>query len=373
MHIALDIRPALTRGTGVGTFVEQLALALDSLDGKHHMSLFTSSAKERWPSGRLPALKRSRVVDRRWPVRVLNWLWHRAGWPPVDRFVGKVDVAHSPSPLLLPSRGKKVVTLHDLYFLTHPQHTKAEIRRDYVSLVKRHVAAADAVLAVSNATADAAYEHLRVPKDRIRVCSEDAAPIYDRPARRQELADIDSLIPNPFFLYVGTIEPRKNLPALLKAFDTLSRADDETMLVIAGGRGWGTGEFDEQMEQLRTRDRIWISGYRDRRFLRALYHRATALVMPSHCEGFGLPLVEAMACGCPLIVANNTALPEVAGDAALYWNSDDAEELAGLMVQMRDDEPLRKELIAKGGNRRKEFSWKRSAEHVLKLYEDISS
>jgi len=371
--VALDIRPALTRGTGVGTFVEQLAVALDDLDVELQMRLFTSSAKERWDPGRLSDLKRSTIIDRRWPVRVLNGLWHRVGWPPVDRFVGRVDIAHSPTPLLMPTRGRKIVTLHDLYFLTHPEHTRAEIRRDYAPLVRRHVAAADAVLSVSQSTANAAMEHLDVPGERIRICGEDAAPIYDEPARPEELADVDRLVGRPFFLYVGTIEPRKNLPALLEAFDLFCETDDEAMLVIAGERGWGTSAFDDGLRQLRSRSRVWISGYRDQRFLRALYHRATGLVMPSRCEGFGLPLVEAMACGCPLLVADNTALPEVAGDAALYWSSDDPEDLAGLMAQLRDDETLRAQLVANGKRRRTEFSWRRSAERVYELYRDLVS
>jgi glycosyltransferase involved in cell wall biosynthesis len=372
LTIALDIRPALRKGTGVGTFVEQLALSLDQLEGDHHMKLFSSSMKDRWQDKQLGHLRRSEIVDKRWPVKILNTLWHWFEWPPVDRFVGTVDIAHSPNPLVLPSRGKTIVTIHDLYFITHPESTTAEISRDYTRLVRKHCASADGIVAVSEATAREAIEHLGIDKSRIRVCWEDAARVFNNAPTKEELAQIDQLIPNPFFLFVGTIEPRKNLSSLLKAFDSLTERHDDLMLVIAGGKGWGTGTFDSVLQKLRHRKSVWISGYRDRRFLRALYHKAVALVMPSHCEGFGLPLVEAMACGCPLIVANNSAMPEVAGDAAVYWNSKDPEELAGLMEQVLQDQELRNSLITRGRKRRGRFSWGKTAERVMQLYQDLA-
>lgn len=368
MHIAIDMRPALSHGTGVGTFIEQLALALDRQEGDHHISLFSSSRKERWPDNRLPALRRSRVVDRRWPVRLLNTLWHRAGWPPVDRFVGRTDIAHSPTPLIMPCRGRRIITLHDLYFLTNPEDTVREIRRDYVGLVRRHARTADAIIAVSRATARAAEEYLQLPPEKLHVCLEDAAPIYDQPPTDHDLEQIDALIGRPFVLFVGTLEPRKNLPPLVRAFEILNARYPQLMLVVAGARGWGVNSGDVGLERLRQRGAAWLGGYRDQRFLRALYHRARCLVMPSKCEGFGLPLVEAMACGCPLVVADNSALPEVAGDAALYWRGGDEEQLAGLIERLLEDGEERRSLIARGAARRREFSWDRTAATVLAVY-----
>lgn len=370
MNIALDIRPALSRGTGVGTFVGELALALDALEGDHSIHLFTSSLKERWPSGYFKSLERSRVVDKQWPVSVLNALWHRFGWPRVDKFVGPVDISHSPTPLIMPSRAKRIVTVHDLYFMTHPDQTQREVRRDYTKLVKAHCCKADAVIAVSQATADDAGDLLEIPQDRLHVCWEDASPVFDIPPTKEELQDVESLISKPYFLFVGTIEPRKNLDALVRAFAILEQRHSDVKLVIAGNWGWGTHSFSRELEQLRDKEKVWISGYRQRRFIRALYHKAIALVMPSHCEGFGLPLVEAMACGCPLIVADNSALPEVAGEAALYWR-DGEEELASLMERMATDSQLRATYVNRARERRKQFSWQETARRVLNLYREL--
>jgi glycosyltransferase involved in cell wall biosynthesis len=372
LRIAIDIRPALRCGTGVGTFVEQLVLALDSLDGGHRLALFTSSSRHRWPADRLGALLRSEIHDRHWPVRLLNLLWNRLGRPRIERFVGPVDIAHSPTPLLLPSRGARVVTLHDLYFLRRPEQTRAEVRRDYAPLVRRQVVAADAVVAVSEATKADAVELLGLPPERISVCGEDAAPLFDQPPTAEELAWSEGVTAGPFILFVGTVEPRKNLPALLRAYGMLQAAHPELRLVIAGGRGWRIEEFESALRALPAPEHVIITGYLPQRRLRALYHRALALVMPSHCEGFGLPLVEAMACGCPLVVARNSSMPEVAGEAALYWKGSDDEELAELLEKVLEDSGLRDDLISKGGERRKHFSWRRSAGVVLGLYRELA-
>jgi glycosyltransferase involved in cell wall biosynthesis len=372
MRVALDIRPALRQGTGVGTFVEQLVLALDDLPGDHRLLLFTSSWKDRWPTDRLSGLRRGAIIDRRWPVKYLNLLWNRLSRPRIETFIGPTDVTHSPTPLIIPSRARKVVTLHDLHFLRRPEHAHGEIRRDYPALVRRHAALADAVLSVSEATARDAQELLGIPREKIVVCGEDASPVFDAPPGEEEMQESAALAPQPFVLFVGTIEPRKNLPALLQAYSYLQPRFPELRLVVAGGRGWALQEFDAAWAALPKPEKVIVTGYLEKISLRSLYHRAELLVMPSLCEGFGLPLVEAMACGCPLIVADNSSLPEVAGDAALYWRSGDPRELATLMGDLLEDRGLRKELIERGRRRRARFSWKRTAEIVLQVYRELT-
>ena len=372
MRVAIDIRPALARGTGVGSFVEHLVPALDSPPGDHRLLLFTSSLKERWPPARLSGLQRAEVIDRKWPVRLLNLFWHNLVWPPVDRFVGPVDVAHSPSPLLMPAKNSTVVTLHDLYFLRRPEHTHGEIRKHYPKMVREHVHRADGVLAVSEATAGDAQEILGLPGDRIVVCGEDVSPVFDEPPTEEEMELSRRVAPEHFLLFVGTIEPRKNLPGLLRAFSIFQERYPEVSLVVAGPRGWGVDEFEAALEGIRDPTRVIVTGYLDPIAIRALYHRAIALVMPSLCEGFGLPLVEAMACGCPLVAAKNSALPEVAGDAALFWETGDLEELGELLFSVVEDRELRARLIESGRKQRRKFSWRRTAEIVLELYKEIS-
>jgi len=373
VRIALDIRPALREGTGVGTVVEELVRALDAAEGDHELRLFTSSFKDRWDAKRLAQLNRSTIIDAKWPVKLLNPLWHWIGMPKIESFVGPVDVAHSPTPLILPAKAKKIITLHDLYFFTHPEHTHDEIRRDYHRLVRRHTERADLISTVSHATKDAAVKHLGIEASRLRVCRPDASSFFDEDPCDTELDRVTSLTTRPFFLFVGTNEPRKNAEALINAFAQISSRNSDVALVFFGARGWKTRPFDLALESIPDKKRVIITGYRDRYLLRALYHRAIALVMPSHCEGFGLPLVEAMACGCPLIVRETSAMPEVAGDAAKYWSSGRIDELASIMESLFFDNEERSDLIQRGRLRRRNFSWKMTAKKTLLMYDELGS
>src|SRR5688572_25800702 len=185
------------------------------------LTLFSSSWKDRLDAGRVPG---TGVVDVRVPVRVLNTAWHRLGWPPVERFAGPVDVAHSFHPLLMPAaRARQVVTIHDLDFLDHPERTRGEIRRDYAALAPRHARTAAAVVTVSRFTAGEIERRLEVPRDRIVVCSPGAPAWPRRPASA----------PAGPILFLGTLEPRKNIGTLLKAYGALiARLPDAPPLLL---------------------------------------------------------------------------------------------------------------------------------------------
>ena len=374
IRIVLDVRPALSRGTGVGTFVVELAAALARVGGDHRLVLLSSSWRERWrPPEALRDAEGVEVVDRRWPVRLLRWSWPRLGWPPMEWLTGAADVAHSPSPLLLPARrARRVVTVHDLYALRHPEQARGEMRTAYPRFAAAHARAADAVLTPSEAAAREARDLLGVDPDRLVVCGEDAAADFDRAPTGAELEASRAVVSGEFVLFVGTVEPRKNTAALLEAFAAVHRLRPDLELVLAGPRGWGTAEHDAALAALPCRGAVRQLDWVDRGLLRALYHRATLLVLPSRWEGFGLPLVEAMACGCPLVVSRHGALPEVGGEAALVWPDDDPAHLAELILRVASEPPLRARLVEAGWRRRGEFSWDRTAGVVHDLYRRLA-
>jgi glycosyltransferase involved in cell wall biosynthesis len=366
VHILLDYRPALRDRTGVGEYAHELARALATTAAPDdRLTLFTSSWSDRADSA-LCEWPATTVIDRRVPVRVLNWAWHRLGWPPIEFLAGGIDVAQSLHPLMLPARrAKQVVTVHDLDFLAHPERTSAEIRRDYPNLVRRHVTAAALVVANSKDTATAVHTMLGVEANRIVVC---------RPGLPAWIGDpVDRVPPqNGYVLFVGTLEPRKNLGALLDAWEHL--IDEEPSLprlCIAGGTRPGSEEWLARLSHPPLRERVDFVGYVNADSRRALYEGARLLVLPSHHEGFGLPVLEAMALGVPVVASRAGALPEVAGDAALLVPPDDRRALAEAIRRVLASPELAEDLRRRGLARARVFSWVEAARTLRDAYARI--
>jgi glycosyltransferase involved in cell wall biosynthesis len=364
--IGIDFRPALSRATGVGRYFQGLVSGLQEIDRENRYVLLSSSFKERARPETRPA--NFRLVDRRVPVSVLNALWHRLQLPSFDWLAGcEIDVAHSPTPLRLPSRrARSVVTVHDLFFLDHPEATSREIRRDYAALVRSHVRKADAILANSRTTADAVEARLDVPRERIHVVH---AGIDERFLAAEPSGNGSG---PPYLLAVATEEPRKNLSTLLEAFAILKRRGFEGSLKIAGGAGLDTPLVVETIARLGIGREVSRLGYVDDLELPSLYRNARALVSPSLWEGFGLPLLEAMATTTPLVASDIPVHREVAEDAAVFVPPRDPEALARGIESVWTDEPLRARLEARGLERVREFSWASSAKKTLELYRRLA-
>lgn len=365
LTIGLDFRPALSRATGVGRYFQGLIWGLARLDGDNDYVLFSSSWKERARACERPA--NFRLVDRRVPVRVLNALWHRAGGPTLDWLTStSVDIAHSPTPLILPSRrGRSIVTVCDLFFLDNPDQTTREIRRDYVALVRAHVNRADAVLAISETTARDVVDKLGVPRERVHVIHAGLDESFVKRASHDGCED--------YLLTVATLEPRKNVPVLLEAVSLLKKRGWDGRLRIAGGSGLDTARVDATIARLGLGEVVEKLGYVDASALPALYQRARAVVMPSLWEGFGLPLLEAMASEVPLVASDIPVHHEVAGDAAVFAEPGDANALADAIEKVEGDDELRGELIARGRARVSRFSWDASAQKALELYRTLGT
>ncbi|MFW5691505.1 MAG: glycosyltransferase family 4 protein, partial [Chloroflexota bacterium] len=279
----------------------------------------------------------------------------------------RLDLLHSVD-FIPPHRGARrhVITVHDLTFLHYPQHKDRAARRYYNDQIAWAVRRADHILAVSEATRQDLITMLSVPADRITVQPHGVDPRY----QPQSVEAVRLLgLPNTYLLHVGTLEPRKNIPALLDAY---TRLDDPPPLVLAGQVGWLFDETLARIKQMQAdhvpvilRDDIADAA------LPALYSGALALVIPSFYEGFGLPALEAMACGTPVIASNTSSLPEVVGDAGRLIDPQDVEALAGALRVATTDAGWRGEASTRGLARAAAFTWARSARIALDVYHRV--
>jgi glycosyltransferase involved in cell wall biosynthesis len=367
MNFGLDLRPSLTKPTGVGSYVLGLARRLPALAPNDHFFFFSASLKDRYPRTDWPS--NARLVDRRLPVQALNFAWNRLGAPALDRLVGaSLDLVHSPHPLIVPGRkAKHVVTIHDLFFFKHPELTDAEVRRDYVPLVRDHVKRADGVICVSEYTAQEARLLLDVPPEKIAVIPNGVDPAYREPI---EATEADAVLarrglPRGALLYVGSEEKRKNLVNLAMAYMGLARGGRVPPLVLVGpGSHWASGGAIAS-------PRIYSTGYLETREIRALMAASAALVLPSLEEGFGLPVAEAMAAGLPVVCSRGSALEEVAGGAATLVDPLNTRSIADGIERVLYDRSLAEAQRAKGLERSQRFDWDKAATETLALYHRV--
>lgn len=372
MLVGVDASRSVTaRRTGTENYSLYLIRELLALEGAYRFRLYFSQA----PSGDLL------LGAAQWRVMPFPRLWThlRLSW---EMLADPPDLLFVPShvlPLIHPRRS--VVTVHDLGFLYHPEaHTLSQ--NLYLRWSTRHNAhAATRVLADSQATRRDLVRHYSIPDSKIAVVypgrDETLAPVTD-PAMLSATRARYSLA-GPYLLYVGTLHPRKNLVRLVQAFGSFlqSSADGpgapaaSLQLVLAGQKGWLYDDILAQVRKLGLSDRVVLTGYVPDADLPALLSGALAFVFPSLYEGFGLPLLEAMACGTPVICSDASSLPEVAGDAALLVNPTDTEALADALARLVADEGLRKALVERGFRQMQRFSWRRCAEETLRVLEEV--
>ena len=360
VRILIDYRPALHQPTGVGEHTRNLSRAI-AAEGSYRdvsVTIFSSSLRHRLPP---ETLDNAHVVDRRIPVRCLNWLWHNVEWPSIELLAGQYDVVHSPHPLMIPSRHAACfVTIHDLYFLNHPDHTSAEIRSDYPALAEQHATRADGVIVPSRYTASLVNKQLGIPMERIILCANGAPTWTPRstPAYKGHI------------LFVGSIEPRKNLPTLLRAYRSLiNHRPDTPELVLAGQISQAGLDELKELEVSSLNNKVRVLGYVSRDQCYKLYRRASMVVLPSLDEGFGLPALEAMTVGVPVVAANRGALPETVGDAGTLVDPEDENAIEASMARILDDRQYADRNVARGLIQAQAYNWDKSARILLAAYE----
>ena len=317
--------------------------------------------------------------DRRAPLseRALTILWHRLRLPiPVEWFTGSVDIFHSTDFVLPPVRqARTVLTVHDLAFMRLPQCAEASLRAYLNKVVPRSIERADLVLADSQSTKNDLIELLGVSRDKIEVVYAGVERRFRPMVGEMALQRVRKRygLDFPFILSLGTLEPRKNFSRLIEAYalmrgSGLGMADGELKLIITGGKGWLYDEIFARVEELGLTGEVIFPGFVADEDLPALYNLAELFVFPSLYEGFGLPPLEAMACGTPVVTSDRPSLPEVVGEAGLMVEATDSQELAEAMKRVLTDEDLRKGMREKGLKQAEKFTWEAAAEKLLDVY-----
>lgn len=374
MKIGFDLRPFLREETGVGIYFRNLLIQLAEMDQNNEYFLFSSSWKDRFEPSRVPPFRRMQFRDFRWPVRAVNFFWHNCGCPRLDFFFRtKLDLTHSPTPLILPTAGKKVVTVCDLFFLDFPGKADREARRSFLKKTKSALERADGIVTISRFTQDAVRERFGLDERKMRVTYLGLSPVFNEAVSPDELEETRRTfgLPPEFVLFVGATEPRKNLLNLVEALRILHQKKRNTALVIVGRKGGDHENLKKRISACGLESRVKILGYLPEKELKCLYHLAAVFTFPSYCEGFGLPLLEAMACGVPVVASGVAALPEVARDAAIYFRPDEPEDIADQILLVLEDENLRRALKERGKKRAQDFSWKKTAAETLEFYRTL--
>ncbi len=368
MRIGIDFTSAARERAGIGRYARELIRALARLDRANAYVLFVPQDAHPdllaydWPDNF--TIRRAPI-----PERLLVALWHRAHIPlPVEAFTGGVDIFYSPDFLLPPTRARRtVVTVHDLSYVRVPECFPVVLKSYLNRSVPRAVKRADLILADAASTGRDLQDVYGVPPEKIKVLYSGVDPRFcpQVPATDQERVRAKYKLTRPYFLSVSTVQPRKNYARLVEAFAKIQLSDSRFQLVIAGGNGWMYDEVYRTIERLNLGDDVRMLGFTPDDDLPALYAMAMLFVYPSLYEGFGLPVAEAMACGIPVLSSNASSLPEVAGDAALYFDPLDVEGMADAIRRALGDVPLRNELRAGGLQQVRQFSWDRSARELL--------
>ncbi len=379
MRIAIDYTPAIAQSAGIGRYTRSLVDALARLESGDEYLLLSAdapTAARPFPSAEALWPHIIRLAGRPIGSRRLTILWHRLRVPlPVEMIAGRADVFHGLDFALPPALGvPRVVTIYDLAFLTHPQYATPSLARYLASVVPRSLHRADAIIAISEHTAADIVARYGIAPDRITIITPGVDVSFKRISDRQTLATIDARyrLEHPLALAVGTIEPRKRYDHLIAAFaQARQQPGGPRMLAIAGRRGWLYESAYQAMEEHRVADAVRFLDYVPEDDLVALYSTADVLAMPSASEGFGIPVIEAMACGVPVVCSDGGALPEAAGAAALIVPVDDVASLAEALVAVTSETSRQEAMRSMGLARAAEFTWERVARQHLEVYHRV--
>jgi glycosyltransferase involved in cell wall biosynthesis len=366
MRVGIDCRLPFYELGGISQYVIHLIRELGELDKTNHYTIFHSR----------------KDGNNYLPTNVSNY-FRRNLWTPCHHRLEKwslaaeitpnrIDILHSPD-FIPPAFGAKtrIITIHDLNFLYYPEYLSPESRRYYLDQIRWAAVSANHIIADSECTRQDLINDLDVPASKVTTVHLAANPIYSlqqTPEMIEETLQRFSLSAG-FVLFVGTLSPRKNVTTLLKAFHLLGLEQGfDLPLVIVGKKGYQSSRLFEEIKELNLESMVKHLDNVEDEQLAALYSAASVLGMPSHYEGFGLPPLEAMHCGCPIVASNRSSLPEIVGEAGIYCEPNDHRSWAEALLTVITDSDKRQKMIDAGHKQSEKFTWSSTAKKTLKLY-----
>jgi glycosyltransferase involved in cell wall biosynthesis len=367
MRVGIDATAMPIRRTGAGNYIFNLVRSLSRVDRDNEYIVFAGS--QQWRALDVDVANFSHVpVDL--PRRGMRLLWEQTALPQHVRR-RRLDVLHSPHytmPLACSSR--RVVTFHDATFFLFPELHEPLKRAFFPRVMHWTSRHADQVIAVSESTRRDILTACRLAADRIHTVHLAASPelvpapqvVVDEVARRH------GLVPGQYVLFVGVLEPRKNVPGLVDAFARIAMDTPDLVLAIVGRRGWMYDEIFARVAAARLEARVRFVDYVPDGDLPGLYGGARVFAYPTHYEGFGLPVLEAMQCGAPVLTSNTSSLPEVAGDAAILVDPSDVGAIADALRRIVSDHELARCLSERGKRQASRFTWDQTARKTLVIY-----
>lgn len=386
VRIAIDGSSILPRRTGVGHYTLQLLRHLAQIDSRNEYVVLLNSLRHALPDE--PWMKQANFTIRhfRLPGPALLLAWRYLDRPAIEQLVGNVDVFHSPASYIPPQqRGARVTTVHDLYFMRDPESCDFLGGQYLRATLPQRLARMDRIIAISESTRDDLIEWFKVPPEKITVVYEGVDSRFVGQVGNLSGSQTNSLrhdnsairarhgLPDHYILFVGTIEPRKNVERLIEAYSIVRNArPDAPPLVIVGGWGKNARRVDRTTAALGLSESVLFMGYVEHDELPAIYRGADLFVLPSLCEGFGLPVLEAMASGVMVVAGDASSLRELVGkDRGLLVDPMRPSQIATGILRALSDKPLRAACIRRGLDFAREMTWERCARQTLAVYEAV--
>ena len=374
MHIAIDAQPLLEQSAGVTYYSKGLIEAVLKQDQKNHYDLLLWRLFPKKPLAMFGGgWNFSYRYQRFFPYKVFYKL-HKLGIDiPLELFFGRHDLYFFSNFVIYPHfKGKSVILIHDLTFEKVPQYVARRNVEFLRKFVPPSVARADHVVVNCEFTKNELIESYRVPAEKVTVVYPGVDPnaFYPRSEKEKEEIKKKYGITKPFLLFLGTLEPRKNVPAILKAYAGL-KDRKKFNLVLAGKKGWLSEEIFRTVADLGLEEDVVFTGYVPEEDRPKLMSAAEVFVFPSFFEGFGMPVVEAQACGTPVVTSNTTSLPEAAGDGGVLVDPRDVGAIGGAIARILSSPSLRDELSRKGLKNSRRFRWEDSGKKLIEIFNSL--